>query len=519
MPRATVLLLSLLVTTTAAAKTADLRVTLAVSPSPVRIGETMIAVATVENRGPNEAHDTRFTLGMLPNGICYAAAKLGTLKAGAKRTFTCSALIDHAAKDEVEALAIAQSFSTPEPSEAHRKDNSATVFTPVHRARLEIALQPYRPAAVPGVPMPLRISYRNTSRLDATNTVITLGSRSPWVKVPPFCTVDGNEATCPIGTLKPSDNAHSFEVAVLAFDQPEVSFLVTAQIDADEGAHAAHIGDFRTYRTAYVTRTGNDSSPGSLRSALFMAGTLCRFVPCLVAFRIPTPPGTISHTIRLDETPLDRVRGVNLEIDGTTQAMYFGDTNPNGPEIVIDGSALTAGDAFRIPSCDNITMRGLAVQRFPRNAFVVEGIDPCSQATRLEDNAIALNGQNGVAIDREAPHVKLHGNTFHANGALAIDRGLDGPDAGLPRIRSARYENGATVIELEPDFGDDTFVTIYASDAPDPSGFGEGQRILGEARSPDWRLIVPADLRGQWITATLTTPSSTSEFGPALETQ
>lgn len=34
------------------------------------------------------------------------------------------------------------------------------------------------------------------------------------------------------------------------------------------------------------------------------------------------------------------------------------------------------------------------------------------------------------------------------------------------------------------------------------------------------RLTVPADLRPrQWITATLTTPSSTAEFGPALETQ
>ncbi|HYO75729.1 MAG TPA: hypothetical protein VE010_04645, partial [Thermoanaerobaculia bacterium] len=50
-------------------------------------------------------------------------------------------------------------------------------------------------------------------------------------------------------------------------------------------------------------------------------------------------------------------------------------------------------------------------------------------------------------------------------------------------------------------------IDVYANDAPDPSGYGEGQYTLGSVElSPTrtFRFVYPGDLRGKWVTATLT---------------
>jgi hypothetical protein len=274
-------------------------------------------------------------------------------------------------------------------------------------------------------------------------------------------------------------------------------------------------------------------------------------------------------------------------IDGTTQAGYFGDTNPDGPEIEIDGSA-TAGDGLRLPGRCGITVAGLALNGFRGSAVLVYdapqaclvdggpatvqdnyiGTDPTGtqakpnergvfslslhgvsvfrnvisgntrsavymargrglianniiglnhrhdaplpngDGTDVNDNYIGFNAHFGVAIDRGAELVALQGNSFQANGGLAIDWGLDGPEAGgstrTPSIHAVRYANGVTTIEVDAQ-PSSTFpvVSFYASDAPDPSGFGEGQYFLGTAHPP-FRLEVPLDLRGKWISATLT---------------
>ena len=85
----------------------------------------------------------------------------------------------------------------------------------------------------------------------------------------------------------------------------------------------------------------------------------------------------------------------------------------------------------------------------------------------------------------------------------------------LPIITSVRFEDGRTIVEgTTTAFG--TFnpaVTVYANDAPDPSGYGEGQYVLGEVRATygepytgpmRFTFVYPGDLRGKWITATVT---------------
>jgi len=51
-------------------------------------------------------------------------------------------------------------------------------------------------------------------------------------------------------------------------------------------------------------------------------------------------------------------------------------------------------------------------------------------------------------------------------------------------------------------------VNLYANDAPDPSGYGEGQYFLGVASakpgSGTFTFRHPHDLRGKWVAATQT---------------
>jgi hypothetical protein len=76
-------------------------------------------------------------------------------------------------------------------------------------------------------------------------------------------------------------------------------------------------------------------------------------------------------------------------------------------------------------------------------------------------------------------------------------------------------------------------VNIYASDAADPSGYGQGQRSLGTALGDvtgHFHFEAEGDLTGQWITATNTRTgpdgiaddvflSQTSEFSRGVPVQ
>lgn len=142
-------------------------------------------------------------------------------------------------------------------------------------------------------------------------------------------------------------------------------------------------------------------------------------------------------------------------------------------------------------------------------------VGPRADGTDVIDNHIGFNHHFGVAIDAEADNVAILGNSFQANWQLAIDRGLDGvtpTGVPLPEIVDARFDGGATVIEIEPGPVGGTFeprVQVYASDAQDPSGYGEGQYYLGEAHrtaqdSRRYSLRIEQDLTGLWVAATNT---------------
>ena len=124
-----------------------------------------------------------------------------------------------------------------------------------------------------------------------------------------------------------------------------------------------------------VTNT-NDTGAGSLRQALADANSNAG--PDTILFNIPqNDPGFSSDngtwTIQ-PLSPLPAISDSELVIDGSSQATFIGtDTNPAGPEIVINGSQAGAStDGLQIFSSQNV-IQHLVINGFSSYGILVSG--------------------------------------------------------------------------------------------------------------------------------------------------
>jgi hypothetical protein len=123
-----------------------------------------------------------------------------------------------------------------------------------------------------------------------------------------------------------------------------------------------------------VTNT-KDNGPGSLRQAILDANLHAG--PDSIAFAIPTSdagyqPLSGVWTIK-PVSPLPDILNDGTLINGSSQAVFAGDTNPGGPEIEIDGSlAGSSADGLRIRSSWN-NIWGLTIDRFGGNGILITG--------------------------------------------------------------------------------------------------------------------------------------------------
>jgi hypothetical protein len=137
-------------------------------------------------------------------------------------------------------------------------------------------------------------------------------------------------------------------------------------------------------------------------------------------------------------------------------------------------------------------------------------------------NVIAFNRESGVAIAPGVFDVSVIGNQIWNNGLLGIDIGLDGPTLSthttfetlnLPTLTLAHYDPVSKKTIIEGDVAENGALNFYASDNADSSGYGEGQRPIGNIGNNTlaippikghFRTEVDGDLTGQFITATNT---------------
>ena len=117
--------------------------------------------------------------------------------------------------------------------------------------------------------------------------------------------------------------------------------------------------------TFTVTNT-SDSGTGSLRQAIDFANALTS--PHIIEFNIPVADAGYNTALGVWEiTPAyayNYIMKDNITIDGTTQTANQGDTNPLGPEIVLNGNNNTVDYAFSVINSSGIIIKGLCIIQF-----------------------------------------------------------------------------------------------------------------------------------------------------------
>jgi parallel beta-helix repeat protein len=119
--------------------------------------------------------------------------------------------------------------------------------------------------------------------------------------------------------------------------------------------------------TNYVVTTTANSGAGSLRYALQMCMTTAG--PHSISFNIPTSDAGYDATkgvwVISPATVFPMVMQNNVTIDGTTQSSNVGNTNANGPEIVIDGG-YTLDYGLRVFNAAGAVVKGLNIRGFTK---------------------------------------------------------------------------------------------------------------------------------------------------------
>lgn len=136
-------------------------------------------------------------------------------------------------------------------------------------------------------------------------------------------------------------------------------------------------------------------------------------------------------------------------------------------------------------------------------------------------NVIAFNEQAGVTLGGRADGVPILRNSIHSNGAPGITGSFVGPQL------TGASPGGAVVSGfLQGAPSQDYAIEVFANDACDPGGFGQGQTYLGSANTrtdPSGNAsftvpVSPALVAGQFISATATDENDdTSLFSRCLQ--
>jgi hypothetical protein len=248
----------------------------------------------------------------------------------------------------------------------------------------------------------------------------------------------------------------------LIIENPGTEVFLLGQYDFDSIQVAAGAAIYCT-----VTSTA-DSGPGTLRAAIDCS----QRIGASIAFQIPD-----SDPNRVD---VDAVLGGDLDadvfvirplsvlpalthgaivIDGTTQADYGGDTNPAGPEIVLQGSMLPVGAGFRIESDDNAVW-GIGIQSFPGSGVVIRGnrnsISNSYLGTDMTGGVALGNLGAGVLVDGGQDNLIVSnlvagnvGGGVHIEGASASRNVVAGNFIGTNRHGAADLGNGTAGILID----------------------------------------------------------------------
>jgi trimeric autotransporter adhesin len=175
----------------------------------------------------------------------------------------------------------------------------------------------------------------------------------------------------------------------------------------------------------YTVINTNDSGAGSLRQAIIDANAVPG--PDNIYFNIPTSDANYSAstgvwTITLS-TALPMVSGGYTDIDASSQTTNQGNTNTQGPEIVLDGGN-TLTYAFQLVSPNN-TIKGFVIGQFE---YGIQVYGTIATNTSINDNyigtdrtgTIAFSNQYGIGLSGAVTTVSINNNVISGNTVVGI---------------------------------------------------------------------------------------------------
>ncbi|MGA9347506.1 MAG: choice-of-anchor Q domain-containing protein [Anaerolineae bacterium] len=263
------------------------------------------------------------------------------------------------------------------------------------------------------------------------------------------------------------------------------------------------------YPLTYIVNTTDDandvicdSTHCSLREAMIAANFCPR--PNTVAFDIPGCEGVC--TIRPD-SPLPILTDDSTTIDGTTQAVNRGDSNPDGPEIEIEGTNAGAAAGLRIESANNI-IKGLVINR-----FVLQGI-------RISGSGAFGNIISGNYIGTDATGASELGNG--REGIQIADAAHDNTIGGTsPEERNVISGNDLNGVEISAVYNTLVIGNYIGTDASGVValangrsgvliGLGAHDNVIGGAASGEGNVISGNDSVGVYMYASGTVSNTIS---------
>jgi hypothetical protein len=408
------------------------------------------------------------------------------------------------------------------------------------------------PLVEPGLPfdVTVRVFNRATSTESGVVMTLTLPADTRLVKAPDNCSETGGRVTCALGDV---GSASVSPVAPLQFtvvppdERPGGATLgfsadVTGR-EPDGTLQNNHVTATATEYLLFVVDSASDAG-AQLSLAIQDANRTCsEAVPCKIAFRIAGEPEAGGFFRIRPLTTLPAITARNVVIDGSTQTRYVGDTNPDGPEIFIDGSLLPPdANGLTMTSLCSEEVSSLAIGNFGGAGILVGGPadNRCGAGTAffrtIRDNYIGVdpsgakaapNGR-GIVFDDPSPITfNVTGNVVSGNrrSGIAYSRGhytnIWQNKIGLD-AKGNPLANGASGIYVGADTSD---IDIRGNFIAFNHDFGVAidRRSIGTDVAPNaiyanWQLGIDIGLDGPTPAATGTPTVLSAQYDPATDT-
>jgi hypothetical protein len=175
-----------------------------------------------------------------------------------------------------------------------------------------------------------------------------------------------------------------------------------------------------------VVTSTKDSGPGTLRAAIYYAFDRADAVPgttTAVQFQIPPADPNFDGTVfTIRPTAVLPAFGNGTTVDGQTQTSFGGNTNPTGPEVVINGSKILPSEQYAggvVMRGTNSTLRNVVVNQFANYGVRIRGSGATGNV--VAGSYIGTDRAGAAAVPNSFAGVEItsgaHGNTVGGSAA------------------------------------------------------------------------------------------------------